>query len=236
MPESQSLPPLGYVEWVSHTIRVLIVDDEALIRHALRHVIIEAHDIDVMGEAPDGQIALAKARALRPDVILMDIRMPVMDGIEATRAITQEMPGTRVVTVTTFSDVRHVVPSLRAGASGYLLKDSEPDEFIATIRSVHAGEHVLAPRIHRALVEMARDGDDPEPLSPRHHVQALSPREADIARLICDGLTNREIARRLELSETTVKTYLRRAMDKWEVHDRTQVVITAVRSGLVRLS
>lgn len=216
-------------------IRVLVVDDEALIRHALRFFVTDADGMTVVGEAQDGRTAVGMVSSLRPDVVLMDIQMPVMDGVEATSLITSQHPATRVVAVTTFTTTRHVVPALRAGASGYLLKDSEPEELIATIRAVHQGEFVLARQIAGTLIEAVRQDPAPEPPRPLPAAETLTARETDVVVLVGEGLTNRQIAQRLELSEATVKTHLGRVMQKWGARDRTQVLIRAVRAGLVRL-
>ncbi|WP_454299477.1 response regulator [Salana multivorans] len=215
---------------------MLVVDDEALVRHAFGFFVNAADDMDVVGEAQDGKVALTMARSLRPDVVLMDIQMPVMDGVAATHAITQELPETRVVAVTTFTTTHYVVPALRAGASGYLLKDSAPDELIDTIRAVHQGEYVLARQIVGALVDTVRQDSAPEPPSPAEALPALTAREADVVQLIAEGLSNRQIAQRMAVSEATVKTHLGSVLHKWDVRDRTQVLIAAVRSGLVTLT
>lgn len=219
-------------------IRVLVVDDEALVRHAFGFFVQSAEGMEVVGEARDGRVAVEMVDALAPDVVLMDIQMPVMDGIEATAAIAERSTLTRVVAVTTFSSTRHVVPALRAGASGYLLKDSDPEELVAAIRSVHDGGHVLSRDVVSALVEAVRSEPDEEGVAsePLHDVELVTPRELDVVTLLAEGLSNQEIAVRLGLSEATVKTHLGRVMSKWGARDRTQVLIRAVRAGLVQLT
>lgn len=216
-------------------VRVLIVDDEALVRHALRIFLEAAPATAVAGEAVNGTDAVEQYRMLRPDVVLMDIQMPVMNGIEATEMITAEHPDARVLAVTTFSSESHVIAALRAGASGYLVKDTHPDEIVTAILDVHADRSVLSPRITRGLITAVRDMANPNGHIALTRAQALTERELSIVECLAQGLSNAEIAQVLYLSEATVKSNLGRIMNKWGVRDRVQVLIHAVRRNLVTL-
>ncbi len=214
-------------------IRVLLVDDQQLVRTGFRMILRDEEDIEVVGEAEHGAAAVAEVAALAPDVVVMDIRMPVMDGVEATRRITTEAPQTRVLVLTTFDADEYVVEALRAGASGFLLKDVDPDDFIAAVRTVAAGEALLAPSVTRRLLEQVRDrlpqADDPR----RARLAELTDRERDVFRLMARGLSNREIAERLVLAEPTVKTHVSHALLKLDLRDRAQAVVFAYEVGLV---
>jgi DNA-binding NarL/FixJ family response regulator len=212
---------------------VLIVDDQALIRVGLRKVLDAEPDMTVAGEAGDGEDAVAEARRLRPDIVLMDIRMPVLDGIEATRRIVGAQPGTRVLILTTFGLDTYVYDALRAGASGFMLKDAPPEEIAAAVRIVASGEALLAPAITRAVIEeFARQS--PAPAAPQPiAVEELTPREREVLDLLARGLSNPEICETLVISEATAKTHVARILQKLDLRDRVQAVIYAYETGLV---
>jgi DNA-binding NarL/FixJ family response regulator len=214
------------------TIRVLIADDQHLVRSGFRMILESEDDFDVVAEAANGEEAIAAARRLRPDVALMDLRMPTMDGIAATAAIVSDgkMP-TRVLVVTTFDTDEHVYAALRAGASGFLLKDAPPDELAAAVRLIAAGEALLAPSVTRRVIEeFARISRDP---GARPVLHDLTERELDVLRLVARGLSNAEIAQDLTIGETTVKTHVGNILMKLDVRDRAQAVVAAYESGLV---
>lgn len=209
------------------SIRVLIVDDHAIVRKGIRALLSEAGGFEVVGEADTGQTALLRAQEAAPDVILMDLLMPGMDGIEATRQITSRQPQTRVLVLTSFAADNKVFPAIKAGAVGYLLKDSSPDELVRAIRQVHRGEPSLHPTIARKLLqEIAR----PAELQPAP--EALTDREMTVLRLIAQGLSNQEIADRLAVSEATVRAHVSRILGKLHLASRTQAALYAVREGL----
>ena len=217
--------------------RVLLVDDQALLRLGFRLVIESEHDLEVVGEASDGQVAIAQTAALAPDVVVMDIRMPGMDGIEATRRIVAEHPATRVLVLTTFDVDEYAFAALRSGASGFLLKNALPEELVAAIRTVAAGSSIVAPRIVRRLLDLfaphlPTTASATADLNPA--LRTLTPRELDVLRCVTEGLSNAEIAERLVLSATTVKTHVGNMLAKLGVRDRVQAVIVAYESGLVR--
>jgi DNA-binding NarL/FixJ family response regulator len=215
---------------------VLLVDDQDLVRAGFRMILAGADDLEVVGEASDGAAAVEAARRLRPDVVVMDIRMPVLDGIAATRRIVRDgdAPGVRVLILTTFDADEHVVEALRAGASGFLLKDVTPDGFAAAIRTVAAGDALLAPSVTRRLLD--RFADRLPPVSQERHqaLRELTERETEVLTLIARGLSNREIADRLVLAEPTVKTHVSHVLDKLELRDRAQAVVLAYEAGLIR--
>ncbi len=216
-------------------IRVLLADDQPLIRSGLRVVIDSEPDLEVVGEAGDGIAAVELARDTRPDVVLMDIRMPGIDGLEATRRIVTD-PGlahTRVLVLTTFEIEEHVFEALRSGASGFLGKTVEPGELLAGIRVVHRGEALLSPIATTSVVARFLAQPDPGPVRSPELLSRLTQREREIVRDVADGLTNDEIARRLVLSPATVKTHVNRAMTKLGVRDRAQLVVLAYQFGLV---
>jgi DNA-binding NarL/FixJ family response regulator len=201
---------------------VLVVDDQALIRVGLRKVLDAEPDMTVAGEAGDGEDAVAEARRLRPDIVLMEIRMPVLDGIEATRRIVGAQPGTRVLILTTFGLDTYVYDALRAGASGFMLKDAPPEEIAGAVRIVASGEALLAPAITRAVIEeFARQS--PAPASPQPlAVEELTPREREVLDLLARGLSNPEICETLVISEATAKTHVARILQKLDLRDRVQ--------------
>ncbi|MCZ0987893.1 response regulator [Streptomyces diastatochromogenes] len=216
------------------TIRVLIADDQEMVRQGFTVLLNTKPDIDVIGQAVHGRDAIAKTAELTPDVVLMDIRMPELGGIEATRRITADHPGTKVLVLTTFDLDEHVYDALRAGASGFLLKDASADQLADAVRVVAAGDALLAPGITRRLIaEFSRmDGPPRAPLKQR--VGELTERETEVLALIAQGLTNAEIAEHLVVAEQTVKTHVGRILVKLGLRDRTQAAIFAYESGLVR--
>ena len=221
---------------VSGPISVVLADDQALMRMGFRMVLEAEDDINVVGEASDGTAALAQAKALHPDVILMDVRMPGMNGIEATERIAQECPGTRVLILTTFDLDEYAFAGLRAGASGFLLKDTRPAELAEAIRTVASGEAVVSPRITQRMLEMfasslPNSGKPAQPSDPR--IDSLTPREKEILVLMSQGMSNAEIADRLVVSATTVKTHVGNVLAKLDVRDRVQAVVVAYETGLM---
>jgi DNA-binding NarL/FixJ family response regulator len=215
-------------------IRVVIADDQGLVRVGLRKVLEVEPDTEVVGEAADGQTAVAAAERLGPDVILMDIRMPGLDGIEATRRIVRAHPEVRVLMLTTFGLDSYVYASLRAGASGFMLKDAPPEEIAAAVRIVASGEALLAPAVTRSVIEEFARQPAPAPDQPPTAVASLTPREREVLDLLIEGLSNPEICERLVITDATAKTHVARILQKLGVRDRVQVVIYAYESGLVR--
>ena len=213
------------------SIRVLIADDQALMRAGFRLILQGEPDIEVVGEAADGEAAVEAARRLRPEVALIDVRMPRVDGIEATRRLKQEAPEVRVLILTTYDLDEYVYEALRAGAGGFLLKDAPPEQLIAGIKLVAAGEALLAPSVTRRLIaEFARRA----PPGPKADLDALTERERDVLTLVARGLSNAEIADALVVSETTVKTHVGRVLSKLGVRDRVHAVILAYESGVIQ--
>ena len=213
---------------------VLIVDDQALVRVGLRKILESEPETSVVGEAADGEDAVAHAQRLRPDVVLMDIRMPVLDGIEATRRIVRAHPHTRVLILTTFGLDGYVYEALRAGASGFMLKDAPPEEIAAAVRIVASGDALLAPAVTRAVVEEFARQRPVAPLAQPRAVEELTPREREVLGLVVRGLSNPEICDRLVITEATAKTHVARILQKLGVRDRVQVVIYAYENGLLR--
>ncbi|RFA16176.1 DNA-binding response regulator [Subtercola boreus] len=234
-------------------IRILLVDDQALLRMGFRMVLEAEPGFVVVGEASDGVSGVHQAAALRPDVILMDVRMPGMNGIEATRAIVREVPESRVLILTTFDLDEYAFEALRAGASGFLLKDARPAELVAAIGAVASGDAAVSPRVTRQLLELfgsdlpvaGREIGDPLPSGGSGHpaarrgpphatrLAALTDREHEVLVAIAEGLTNTEIASRLVVSESTVKSHVGRVLTKLQARDRVQAVILAYEAGLV---
>ena len=219
------------------TIRVLLADDQALLRMGFGLVLDAEQDIEVVGEAADGRAAVSMAAALRPDVVLMDVRMPRMNGIEATEQIIAAQPECRVLILTTFDLDEYAFAGLRAGASGFLLKDTPPEGLVAAIRTVASGDAVVSPRVTRRMLELfgqrlpapsAAEQADDEVLS------VLTAREREVLGLVAEGLSNGEIAARLVVSEATVKTHVGKVLAKLGLRDRVQAVILAYETGLVR--
>ena len=216
-------------------VRVLLADDQALVRAGFR-ALLEAEDgLEVVAEAADGVEVVDLARRRRPDVVLMDIRMPRMDGIEATRRITTdpELAGTRVVVLTTFELDEYVFGALRAGASGFLLKDIDPADLITAVRVVAGGEALLAPRLTRRLIEAFVEQERASGVTEDEVLQGLTPREREVLELVGGGLSNAEIADELVLSPLTAKTHVARLFSKLDARDRAQLVVIAYESGLV---
>lgn len=214
-------------------IRVLLVDDEALVRDGLRAIAELGSDIEVVGEAGEGTDAVRLARELRPDVVLMDVRMPGVDGIEATRRILAAPNPPKVVVLTTFDRNEYVYEAMKAGASAFLLKDVRRGQLTDAIRTVVAGEMLVAPAITRRLIEEFCQRPSPTN-GPPAELAALTAREIDVLRLIGRGLANSEIAEALFVAETTVKTHIGRLLTKLGLRDRAQAVVAAYESGLVR--
>lgn len=214
-------------------IRVLIADDQPLVRRGLALILAPDPDVEVVGEAADGAEAVALAQELHPDVVVMDIRMPVLDGVAATRRLAEVRPGSRVLALSTFDMDEYVVAALRAGAYGFLPKDVSPEELIAAVRTVHAGEAAVAPRLLTRListyVRTARREPRPAPTAP----DGLTPRELEIWRLLARGLDNAAISAELDISVSTVKNHITAVFGKLGVRDRAQAVIAAYETGLV---
>jgi DNA-binding NarL/FixJ family response regulator len=217
------------------TVRVLLADDQALIRSGFRALINTASDLEVVGEAANGAEAVDMARSTRADVVVMDIRMPEVDGIEATRRISRDddLAGVRVLVLTTFEDDEYVLDAVRAGASGFLGKSVEPQLLLEAIRTVADGEALLSPRATRALIGRYLQPPQ-EPIAAPSALSALTDRERELVALVAEGLSNESIAAQLVLSPLTVKTHINRAMMKLDARDRAQLVVMAYQSGLVR--
>jgi len=218
---------------VSARIGVLIVDDQLLVRAGLRMILELEPDLDIVGEAADGVAAVALAAATSPDVVLMDVRMPQMDGIEATRRVPADQPATRVLILTTFDHDEYVYDALRSGASGFVLKDIAPEQLVDAIRVVARGEALLSPTITGKLIEQFVQRPPDAARAAPEAVAALTPRESEILRLVARGLSNAEIAAQAFVSEPTVKTHVARILMKLGLRDRVQVVVYAYENGLV---
>jgi DNA-binding NarL/FixJ family response regulator len=215
------------------SVRVLIADDQQLVRAGFRMILNTQPDIDIVGEASNGVEAVAMTASLRPHVVLMDIRMPEIDGIEATRQIIADAgePRTRVLMLTTFDLDEYVYDALRAGASGFLLKDVPPHQLAAAVRTVGDGDALLSPSITRRLIE--EFAVSRTPVEPRPELTELSPRELEVFRLLARGMSNREIADELVLGETTIKTHVTRILSKLGVRDRVHAVVLAYETGII---
>jgi DNA-binding NarL/FixJ family response regulator len=214
-------------------MRVLLADDQELFREGLRLILDTAEDISVVGEAADGFEAVRQARLLAPDVVLMDVRMPRLDGLEATRRILAERGDTRVIVLTTFDLDEYVYAAMKAGASGFLLKDLNREQLLAAVRTAAAGDALLAPAVIRRLVERFC-GEPPPGAELPESIAELTAREVEVLGLMARGLSNREIGESLFLSEATVKTHVAHVYSKLGVRDRVQTVVLAYESGLVR--
>ncbi|MFW6719558.1 response regulator [Streptomyces sp. MAR4 CNY-716] len=215
-------------------IRVMLADDQVLVRAGFSALLDAQEDVEVCGEAPDGEQAVALVREQRPDVVLMDIRMPVLDGLEATRRITgdPDLTGVKVVMLTTFELDEYVFEAIRSGASGFLVKDTEPEELVRAVRAVVEGDALLSPGVTRRLIsEFAARSKEPAAAAA---LDELTEREREVMALVGMGLSNEEIARRLVVSPLTAKTHVSRTMVKLGVRDRAQLVVQAYESGLVR--
>jgi DNA-binding NarL/FixJ family response regulator len=217
---------------MSDRVSVMLVDDDGLMREGLRAVLSTDDRIEVTGEAENGRLAVQRARHLRPDVVLMDVRMPELDGIAATVELIAASPESQVLILTTFEDDEYILGALRAGASGFLLKRSTPEDLIAAIHTVAAGDALLSPSVTRRIIDrMARQPVIADAKDPR--LDELTPREREVLELIAQGLSNREIAAALVVEETTVKTHVKRVLMKLNARDRVHAVILAYEWGLV---
>jgi len=214
-------------------IRVLLVDDDALMRAGLEAIFASDRAVEVVGEAVDGHEALARARELRPDVVLMDVRMPALGGIAATREIVASLPDARVVILTTFEDDEYIFGALTAGASGFLLKRTSPELLIEAIKAVAAGDSLLSPSVTRRVIDRMAALPSGEAVLDRR-VEQLTTREREVLEQLARGLSNAEIARVLVIEESTVKTHVKRVLMKLGLRDRVQAVIFAYESGLTR--
>ena len=216
-------------------IRILLVDDQALVRAGFRMILDAEPEMEVVGEASDGREAIDQVRTLRPDVVLMDIRMPELDGLEAARRILDANgeDGPRILMLTTFDHDEYVYEALRTGASGFLLKDTPPEQLVSAIHVVAQGEALLSPSITRRVISEFVKGTGPKPQAQFPRLQDLTARELEVTTLIARGLSNAEIAKTLFVSETTVKTHVARVLMKLGLRDRVQVVVLAYEAGVV---
>lgn len=211
-------------------IRVLIADDQAMVRSGLRLILESEPDLTVIAEAENGQEAIRLAKREKPDVILMDVRMPVMDGLEATEQITEASPDTRVIVLTTFDLDDYVYGALRAGAGGFLLKDADGDELVSAVRVIASGDAIIAPSVTKRLISEFAKRPQAADISG---LDELTEREVDVLRLVAKGMSNIEIGEELFVSETTVKTHVSHILTKLQLRDRVQAVVVAYESGLI---
>lgn len=213
---------------VSEQIRVMIVDDHAVVREGIRTYLDLEEQFDIVGEAANGREAAEKVPALRPDVVLMDLLMPEMDGIAATKAIKERNPNVKVIVLTSFTDDEHIMPAIEAGATGYLLKDVSAEDLARAIEGAYQGQVQLHPEVTRKLMEQVRQPRKP----PSQPGEDLTPRELEVLRLIASGMSNKEIGRQLVMTERTVKGHVSNILGKLNLQDRTQAALYAVRHGL----
>jgi DNA-binding NarL/FixJ family response regulator len=216
------------------SVRVLLADDQALVRSGFRMILESRPEIEVVGEAEDGFEAIEATRRLLPDVILMDVRMPNLDGVEATRRLVARSTESRILILTTFDLDEYVYEAIRAGASGFLLKDVRPQELVDAIHVVAKGDALLAPSITRRLLDRFAEQAPQEQVKPPPQLEALTERELEVLKLIAKGWSNAELAEKLFLSETTVKTHVSSVLRKLGLRDRVQAVVVAYEAGLVR--
>ena len=214
-------------------IRVLIADDDDLMRAGLVEMLVSDPAIEIVGQASTGREAVERTRRLDPDVVLMDVRMPDLDGIEATRQLARAAPRTRVLILTTFEQDDYVFGALRAGASGFLLKRTRPEELIAGVHTIAAGDSLLSPSVTRLVIEPTAQQPMPE-LTDQAKLEELTPREREVFELLARGLSNREIATELVVEESTIRTHVKRIMMKLDLRDRVQIVIFAYETGVNR--
>jgi DNA-binding NarL/FixJ family response regulator len=214
-------------------VRVLLVDDDDLMRAGLRAVLSSDSRVEVVGEAGSGRVAVERVRTLRPDLVLMDVRMPDLDGIAATREVTSASPEVKVVILTTFEQDDYIFGALNAGASGFLLKRSGPEELLAAIQTVAAGDSLLSPSVTRTVIDRMARQPTPE-IGPSRLLDELTPREHEVLVLLARGFSNSEIAAELVIEESTVKTHVKRILMKLRLRDRIQAVVFAYESGLVQ--
>ena len=211
-------------------VRIVVVDDQALFRTGLARLLNEDERIEVVGQAEDGLVALDVVGKLRPDVVLMDLKMPNLDGIEATRQITASHPQVRVLLLTTFEADNHVIQALKAGASGYILKDSRPESIVSSLLAVRSGERVMASAVANRVLEMLTGTT-----TPKEFYDGLTGREIEILKLLAGGMANKQIAYKLKISEKTVRNHVSNMYEKLNIYDRSQAVLYAVRKGLVEV-
>ncbi|MDO4821664.1 MULTISPECIES: response regulator transcription factor [unclassified Rothia (in: high G+C Gram-positive bacteria)] len=216
-------------------VKVLLVDDESLIRNILKDYLSSDESLEVVGEASNGKLAISQARALQPDVILMDMQMPLMDGVEATQYIHHSFPDIRILGLSTFATDRYVVELLRAGASGYLVKDSRPEEVTSAIHTVHDGGSVLSPEVTRYVVQ-GLEQSVPAEISPDEELMSvLTAKEIEVIELLARGLNNKEMAAELFVTESTIKARFVKIMEKMQVRDRVQILVKAIEYNLINL-